>query len=46
LRLVVTEGLVTDISCATQPIEHLRAGRVIEEKGYDSDAFMQEIRTT
>jgi transposase len=45
-RLIVTEGQVADISCATQLIEHLRTGAVIADKGYDSDAFVQAIRAT
>ncbi|WP_420798465.1 IS5 family transposase [Paraburkholderia hospita] len=46
LRLIVTEGQVADISCAAQLVEHLRTGAVIADKGYDSDAFVQEIRAT
>ena len=46
LRLIVTEGQVADILCATQLIEHLRTGAVIADKDYDSDAFVEEIRAT
>jgi transposase len=37
---------VADISCAAQLVEHLRTGAVIADKGYDSYAFVQEIRAT
>ncbi|WP_288410541.1 IS5 family transposase [uncultured Herbaspirillum sp.] len=46
LRLIVTEGQVHDISCANELVEHLRAKAVIADKGYDSDAFVQVVRTT
>ena len=46
LRLIVPEGQVHDISCANELVEHLRAKAVIADKGYDSDAFVQVVRTT
>lgn len=46
LRLIATEGQVSDISCANELVEHLRAGAVIADKGYDSNAFVESIRTT
>ncbi|XHO06916.1 IS5 family transposase ISNGR9 (plasmid) [Ralstonia syzygii] len=46
LRLIVTEGQVHDISCANELVEHLRAKAIIADKGYDSDAFVQAVRTT
>ncbi len=36
LRIIVTEGQVSDISCAHELVEHLRTGAVIADKGYDS----------
>jgi transposase len=44
LRMIVTEGQVSDISCANELVEHLRTGAVIADKGYDSDAFVNTIR--
>ncbi|REE18168.1 IS4 family transposase [Paraburkholderia sp. BL27I4N3] len=44
MRLIVTEGQVVDISCATELVEHLRTGAVIADKGDDSDAFVNRIR--
>jgi len=44
LRMIVTEGQVSDISCAHELVEHLRAGAVIADKGYDSDTFVNTIR--
>ncbi|RKE38552.1 transposase [Paraburkholderia sp. BL23I1N1] len=44
LRLIITEGQVADISCATELVEHLRTGAVVADKGYDSDAFVNHIR--
>ncbi|WP_244136354.1 IS5 family transposase [Burkholderia sp. BCC0405] len=46
LRMIVTEGQVSDISCAHELVEHLRTGAVIADKGYDSDAFVNTIRAT
>ncbi|WP_422110843.1 IS5 family transposase [Burkholderia multivorans] len=46
LRLIATEGQVSDITCANELVEHLRTGAVIADKGYDSNAFVQSIRTT
>ncbi|MCP3713397.1 IS5 family transposase [Paraburkholderia sp. CNPSo 3274] len=46
LRLIATEGQVSDISCANELVEHLRTGAVIADKGYDSNAFVESIRTT
>lgn len=46
LRLVVTEGQVHDISCAKELVKHLRAKAVIADKVYDSDAFVQAVRST
>nr|WP_260433737.1 IS5 family transposase [Burkholderia cenocepacia] len=46
LRMIVTEGQVSDISCAHELVEQLRTGAVIADKGYDSDAFVNTIRTT
>jgi transposase len=45
LRLIATEGQVSDISCANELVEHLRTGAVIADKGYDSNAFVESIRT-
>jgi transposase len=42
--MIVTEGQVSDISCAHELVEHLRAGAVIADKGYDSDTFVNTIR--
>jgi len=44
--MIVTEGQVSDISCAHELVEHLRTGAVIADKGYDSDAFVNTIRAT
>lgn len=44
LRMIVTEGQVSDISCAHELVEHLRTGAVVADKGYDSDAFVNTIR--
>ncbi|MGF6919779.1 transposase [Paraburkholderia sp. 40] len=44
LRLIITEGQVADISCAAELVEHLRTEAVIADKGYDSDAFVNQIR--
>jgi transposase len=46
LRLIVTEGQVHDISCAKELVEQLRAKAVIADKGYDSNAFVQAVRST
>ncbi|WP_175908257.1 IS5 family transposase, partial [Burkholderia seminalis] len=46
LRMIVTQGQVSDISCAHELVEHLRTGAVIADKGYDSDAFVNTIRAT
>jgi transposase len=46
LRMIVTEGQVSDISCANELVEHLHTGAVIADKGYDSDAFVNTIRAT
>ncbi|MDN8000972.1 transposase [Burkholderia multivorans] len=46
LRMIITEGQVSDISCAHELVEHLRTGAVIADKGYDSDAFVNTIRAT
>ncbi|WP_155634011.1 IS5 family transposase [Burkholderia cepacia] len=46
LRMIVTEGQVSDISCAPELVEHLRTDAVIADKGYDSDAFVNTIRAT
>lgn len=46
LRLIATEGQVSDISCADELVEHLRTGAVIADKGYDSNAFVESIRAT
>nr|WP_258959650.1 MULTISPECIES: IS5 family transposase [Burkholderia] len=46
LRMIVTEGQVSDIFCANELVEHLRTGAVIADKGYDSDAFVNTIRAT
>ncbi len=46
LRLIATEGQVSDITCANELVEHLRAGAVIADKGYDSNAFVERIRAT
>nr|WP_232446062.1 IS5 family transposase [Burkholderia ubonensis] len=46
LRMIVTEGQVSDISCAHELVEHLRTGAVIADKGYDSDAFVNTIRAS
>ncbi|WP_227749484.1 IS5 family transposase [Paraburkholderia atlantica] len=46
LRLIATEGQVSDITCANELVEHLRTGAVIADKGYDSNAFVESIRTT
>lgn len=46
LRLIATEGPVFDISCAHDLVEHLRTGAVIADKGYESNASMESIRTT
>lgn len=46
LRLIATEGQVSEIWCANELVEHLRAGAVIADKGYDSNAFVESIRTT
>ncbi|KGW18041.1 IS5 family transposase [Burkholderia pseudomallei] len=46
LRLIATEGQVSDISCANELVEHLRTGAVIADKGYDSNAFVESIRAT
>ncbi len=46
LRMIVTEGQVSDISCAHELVEHLCTGAVIADKGYDSDAFVNTIRAT
>lgn len=46
LRLIATEGQVSDISCANELVENLRAGAVIADKGYDSNAIVESIRTT
>lgn len=46
LRLIATEGQVSDISCANELVEHLRTGAVIADKGYDSNAFVESIRST
>ncbi|UKD16067.1 IS5 family transposase (plasmid) [Burkholderia aenigmatica] len=46
LRLIATEGQVSDISCASELVEHLRTGAVIADKGYDSNAFVESIRAT
>ncbi|WP_157112537.1 IS5 family transposase [Pandoraea faecigallinarum] len=46
LRMIVTEGQVSDISRANEMVEHLRTGAVIADKGYDSDAFVNTIRAT
>ncbi len=42
----MTEGQIHDISCAKELVEHLRAKAVIAGKGYDSDAFVQAVRST
>ncbi|VWC63932.1 ISBm1, transposase orfB, degenerate [Burkholderia lata] len=44
--MIVTEGQISDISCARELIEHLRTGAVIADKGYESDAFVSTIRAT
>lgn len=44
--MIVTEGQVSDISCAHELVEHLRTDAVIADKGYDSDAFVNTIRAT
>nr|WP_310144477.1 IS5 family transposase [Burkholderia ambifaria] len=44
LRMIATEGQVSDISRAHELVEHLRMGAVIADKGYDSDAFVNTIR--
>lgn len=44
--MIVTEGQVSDISCAHELVEHLRTGAVIADKGYDLDAFVNTIRAT
>ncbi|WP_254218493.1 transposase, partial [Burkholderia multivorans] len=41
----ITSAL-TDISCASELVEHLRTGAVIADKGYDSNAFVESIRAT
>src|SRR5580698_6987548 len=46
LRLIATEGQVSDISCANELVEHLRTGAVIADKGYDSNAFVERVRST
>ncbi|ASW03984.1 MULTISPECIES: IS5 family transposase [Burkholderiaceae] len=46
LRLIATEGQVSDISFANELVEHLRTGAVIADKGYDSNAFVESIRAT
>ncbi|WP_108034002.1 IS5 family transposase [Burkholderia mayonis] len=46
LRLIATEGQVSDISCANELVEPLRTGAVIADKGYDSNAFVESIRAT
>lgn len=46
LRLMATEGQVSDISCANELVEHLRTGAIIADKGYDSNAFVERIRST
>jgi transposase len=46
LRLIATEGQVSDITCANELVEHLRTGAVIADKGYDSNAFVESIRIT
>ncbi|QNB16062.1 IS5 family transposase [Paraburkholderia tropica] len=46
LLLIATEGQVSDISCANELVEHLRTCAVIADKGYDSNAFVESIRTT
>ncbi|MBU9576804.1 IS5 family transposase [Burkholderia multivorans] len=46
LRLIATEGQVSDITCANELVEHLRTGAIIADKGYDSNAFVESIRTT
>lgn len=42
--MIVTEGRVSDISCAHELVEHLRTGGVIADKGHDSDAFVNPVR--
>ena len=44
LRMIVTEGQVSGISCANELVEHLCTGAVIADKGYDADAFVNTIR--
>lgn len=46
LRLIATEGQVSDITCANELVEHLRTCAVIADKGYDSNAFVERIRAT
>ncbi|CAN7653232.1 transposase [Trinickia sp. LjRoot230] len=47
LRLIATEGQVSDISFANELVEHfLRTGAVIADKGYDSKALVESIRAT
>jgi transposase len=46
LRLIVTEGQVSDISYASEPIENLSVSAIIADKGYGSDAFVQMIRAS
>lgn len=44
LRLVITEGQVADIVCASELIDDLPAKAVIADKGYDADTLVQAIR--
>lgn len=44
LRLIASEGQVSDITCANELVEHLCTGALIADKGYDSNAFAERIR--
>ncbi|KVC86756.1 transposase [Burkholderia ubonensis] len=44
LRIIATEGQVSDISFVHELVEHLHMGAVTADKGYDSDAFVNAIR--
>lgn len=46
LRLIASDGQVSDITCANELAEHLHTGAVIADKGYDSNVFVESICTT
>jgi len=44
LRVIITDGSTADCSKAPELIEGIKAGHLLADKGYDSDAIVEQAR--